>query len=181
LGSTALDRGGVVLLLDISDLLREVGSNKHVDFQASISVPNDEVEVVGPVRVSLDLFNTGKAIIGAFQVDGTLRGSCARCLAEARVPLKISFQEEFSSTDHDQGERVFAYHDDVLDPSEAIRQNVILAIPPKILCGPECRGLCPRCGADLNAGPCGCKPEEVDDRWAPLRKLLERPESGQGG
>jgi len=59
----------------------------------------------------------------------------------------------------------------ILDLTEAIRQNAIVAIPMKPLCREDCAGICPKCGKDLNQGECGCPTEEVDPRWAKLLKL----------
>jgi len=57
-----------------------------------------------------------------------------------------------------------------IDLTEAVREELLLAVPQYVVCRDDCRGLCPRCGADLNAGPCGCAPE-TDPRWAALTKL----------
>jgi uncharacterized protein len=60
----------------------------------------------------------------------------------------------------------------VLDIAEVVRQALLLEIPMHLLCKPDCLGLCPTCGQDLNAGPCGCLPADVDARWAELSALL---------
>ncbi|MDZ7374559.1 MAG: DUF177 domain-containing protein [candidate division KSB1 bacterium] len=61
-----------------------------------------------------------------------------------------------------------------IDIGDDVRQTLILAIPWKRLCSPECRGLCPRCGANLNVEPCRCPEPVVDPRWESLKKLMER-------
>ncbi|GAC1447213.1 MAG: hypothetical protein PVSMB4_01990 [Ktedonobacterales bacterium] len=61
----------------------------------------------------------------------------------------------------------------LLDLREAIRQNLLLALPMRTICREECAGLCPQCGHNLNAGPCGCEPEVVESRFETLRALLE--------
>jgi uncharacterized protein len=60
----------------------------------------------------------------------------------------------------------------LVDLTEAIRQNVLLALPMVTLCREDCKGLCPQCGHDLNLGPCECQPE-VDTRMSVLAKLLQ--------
>jgi uncharacterized protein len=60
-----------------------------------------------------------------------------------------------------------------IDIGDDVRQTLILALPWKRLCSPECRGLCPRCGANLNVEPCRCAEPVVDPRWEALKKLLE--------
>jgi uncharacterized protein len=58
-----------------------------------------------------------------------------------------------------------------IDLSEAVRQYMLLALPMKPLCREECAGLCPSCGHNLNLGPCGCPPSDIDPRFAPLTRL----------
>jgi uncharacterized protein len=57
----------------------------------------------------------------------------------------------------------------VIDLSDDVRQTVLLAVPLKLLCSNACKGLCPRCGADLNKEACTCPPEAIDGRWETLR------------
>jgi uncharacterized protein len=58
----------------------------------------------------------------------------------------------------------------VVDLAFALREELILAVPPFVECRPDCKGLCPRCGANLNDGPCDCPPRS-DPRWDALRGL----------
>ena len=68
------------------------------------------------------------------------------------------------------------YQGDRLDLGEVVREQVLLGLPLKPLCREDCQGLCPRCGKNRNAGPCGCTPEEEegDPRLEPLRKLFDK-------
>jgi uncharacterized protein len=69
--------------------------------------------------------------------------------------------------------RVFEARAPKLDLSEPVREEVVLAIDPYVVCDPECKGLCPRCGANLNVEVCGCSFDEPDPRWDALRALKE--------
>ena len=102
-----------------------------------------------------------------------VQSECRRCLTPVRVPLAQSLGLVFVT----EGEA--AEEDDCyvvparatwLDLSQAVREELILAVPQFVECRDDCRGLCPRCGADLNAGPCSCRPD-TDPRWAALTKL----------
>ncbi len=64
----------------------------------------------------------------------------------------------------------------ILDLTEALRQYRVMAEPMQPLCQPDCLGLCPRCGYNLNQGPCGCPRQQVDVRWAALGELAEKLE-----
>jgi uncharacterized protein len=61
----------------------------------------------------------------------------------------------------------------MIDLADDVRQTVVLAVPLKLLCKEECKGLCPRCGADLNKELCICPPEALDARWETLRRFRE--------
>jgi uncharacterized protein len=58
-----------------------------------------------------------------------------------------------------------------LELGQAVREEVVLAMNPYVVCDPECPGLCPQCGANLKEGPCGCEEDELDPRWDALREL----------
>jgi uncharacterized protein len=100
------------------------------------------------------------------------------------MPIHLSLQEEFLPTVDvhsgqplpplDEGEDVEVFRIDDhhhLDLTEAVRQALVTQLPMRPLCRPDCAGLCARCGADLNEGPCGCPDEPADDRWSVLRGL----------
>jgi uncharacterized protein len=120
---------------------------------------------------------------------GTAEIDCARCLERYPVALGQELdlfymprvvgqpdaqEEEVELSDRDV---VVGYYDgDRLDLGEVLREQVLLALPLKPLCREDCRGLCPRCGQNLNAAPCGCVPEEEpgDSRLEPLRLLIDK-------
>jgi uncharacterized protein len=134
-----------------------------------------------PVEGSFKLTRTNRGIL----VQGTLHTEvpveCSRCLKVFDYPLTVNIEEEyFPIIDVNSGTPVeipddtdsFTIDDHhILDLSEAIRQNALLAIPMKVLCRKDCRGLCQECGKNLNEGPCGCETEIIDPRWAQLAKL----------
>nr|MBN2278672.1 DUF177 domain-containing protein [candidate division Zixibacteria bacterium] len=106
---------------------------------------------------------------------------CSRCLAlfdtdltgELVFIIKTSLGESVLSKD--QGADIIHVEAGrpVVELTEVIRQALILAVPLKPLCDPECKGLCPGCGANLNEETCDCKIEEIDERWEGLKDLLE--------
>ena len=102
-----------------------------------------------------------------------VQAECRRCLTPVRVPLSQSLGLVFVTAGEAAGEDdcyVVPARATTLDLSQAVREELILAVPQFVECRDDCRGLCPRCGADLNAGPCSCRPE-TDPRWAALTKL----------
>jgi uncharacterized protein len=141
-----------------------------------------EFELLGPVRMGGRLTETGA---GTYYWHGTLharvRGACRRCLRELEVdvdqPVEVLFTEDAGSDD--PAAYVVPPNAAELDPSEAVREELILGAPAYVLCGEDCRGFCPRCGSDLNAGACACAPEP-DLRWAALEALKTAPPKDEG-
>jgi uncharacterized protein len=106
-------------------------------------------------------------------ISGTSRDDCRRCLRDVATPVSERVQLLFGELGEDTADDpdVFEYdpraHE--LDIRAAVREQWLLIAPRFAQCRDDCAGLCPTCGADLNAGPCGCA-ETVDDRWAALRQ-----------
>ena len=73
----------------------------------------------------------------------------------------------------EENDEIILLENGAFDLGDLARTVFLLDLDTKILCSPDCKGLCPRCGADLNQGPCGCK-KDADPRWAALAKLLEQ-------
>jgi uncharacterized protein len=126
------------------------------------------------VRVTGRLSATGT---GQFywhgRISGDITTDCRRCLTEAHAHVEdeshIIYAEEDETTADDPDVYLVEGGADDLDLRPAIREEWLLAQPRFVLCRDDCKGLCPRCGADLNAGPCDCPPQ-ADSRWDSLRK-----------
>lgn len=104
--------------------------------------------------------------------------SCDRCLEEYDRDLTADFQLVYSKEERigvvdDDDFRVLGEKQTEIDLREDIRENILLVIPMKHLCEETCKGLCPRCGANLNFEQCDCQQEVIDPRWEAL-KMLQR-------
>jgi len=108
---------------------------------------------------------------------------CDRCLEEFDTDisgdLKLYYsktlpEEEYASyfKEFDDEVRLLSAGLTEIDITKDVRDTLLLAIPMKKLCREDCKGLCPRCGHNLNQGPCNCSQETIDPRWAALKKLL---------
>lgn len=123
-------------------------------------------------------------VTGSFTA--TIASNCHRCLKPTEVELKRSFHLTYMPVDPgrlakeeielDPDELEVSYLEKMLLPlHEMIREQIYLTLPMKVLCRPDCTGLCPHCGADLNEVECGCSEEEMDPRWASLKAIGNRP------
>ena len=169
------------MLYNVSQLMREpVGSSRTDQVEADIDIPAGSAHPTS-VTGQVDLIRTLNGVLARAGLATTLTEACSRCLQPAAVPLQLAVEEEFIPTvDPITGGRLPEPEESTpfriderhhLDLAEAVRQAALLEQPIAPLCRPDCRGLCPNCGADLNAGPCQCPAEPVDDRWAALREL----------
>jgi len=104
---------------------------------------------------------------------------CDRCLEEFTLPVKDSTRVVFSSDPDmvalaDEEIRPLTKDAAEIDLTSDVRDTLVLALPLKTVCRPECKGLCSRCGANLNKESCRCSPARRDARWAGLDKFLEK-------
>lgn len=107
------------------------------------------------------------------RIEGEVSLQCRRCLTDVAAPVAEEVHFLFTDADDrevDEDQDVYRVPPRAgeLDMRPAVREQWLLAVPSFAECREECKGLCPRCGADLNAAPCEC-PQEVDSRWAALR------------
>jgi uncharacterized protein len=105
------------------------------------------VELRKPVKVTAAFSRITNAVTVDMTIDGHLATACSRCLE----PIERDFQKKLKlNYPLDRDNPILLLDDD-------IREEIILEYPLNPLCCAECKGLCPRCGANLNAGPCGCE------------------------
>jgi uncharacterized protein len=109
------------------------------------------------------------------EFDVRLVGPCVRCLGDAGLDVAVNDRQYQATAPEDDEELRTPYlQDDRLDLSAWARDAVALALPDQILCRPDCAGLCPVCGRDLNVEPHEHEEEGGDERWAKLAELKDR-------
>lgn len=113
----------------------------------------------------------------------SLNMNCSRCLVQFHHQLESDFASEYVSRSAknkaEESDAVFedetpTYHGDKLDINDLIQESLLLAIPMKIVCDENCKGICPDCGQALNEKTCQCNTYKPDPRLAPLADLLKR-------
>ena len=173
----------------VGQQLREpVGSVTHYEIRESKLLPQGE-DSISELTGSVDFLRTDEGILVSATLRCTVAARCSRCLSDISFPLTLTFQEEYLPTvDASTGELLPLPADpdaflidkhQVLDLTEAVRQYWLTAEPMQPLCKPDCLGLCPHCGYNLNQGPCGCSEQETDARWAALAELAVNMEQEQ--
>ena len=147
--------------IDVTIAPIELGGERYV------VVPEDV-----PAELSVTRASTGWVF--GLRLAARLHGPCMRCLGDAVLEERLDLREyQASSPDSDELTTPYLV-DDRLDLSAWARDSLLLALPDKILCRPDCAGLCPVCGKDLNVEPHEHGEEEPDPRWAALSKLRDK-------
>jgi uncharacterized protein len=131
--------------------------------------------VPGTVPADLTITRASTGTVFALSFDARIHGPCYRCLADAVIDLPTSARE-YQATNPGESEELRTPYvtDDNLDLSGWARDALALALPDKILCKPDCAGLCPVCGRDLNVEPHVHEEAEADLRWSALAELRDR-------
>ena len=162
-----------VLKLQVGFLLSETaGYSRDTDFDVpSLRVADDLM--LDHLGGSLHLSRTTRGILvqGKFEVD--FKSECSRCLEEADVHLAIPIEELFVYPP-EPGADLIVPETGLLDLVPLLREEIILTTPIGTLCRPDCAGLCPDCGHNLNEGPCDCRSEAIDPRLTALQELKKR-------
>ena len=161
--------------------LRELAQGRAVETRGELKqddpvLDGTEVRLQEPVAVQGRLQALGD---GRFYWQGTARtvvaGECRRCLTPVETPLQLEigalFTQDPDAQDDPDSYPVAPDATDI-DVTPAVREELVLAAPRYVVCRDDCKGICPQCGKDLNAGPCDCAPV-TDARWQPLKALKD--------
>jgi uncharacterized protein len=126
------------------------------------------------VATAVVVNRVGSGTVFALSFSARLHGPCYRCLTDAVLDLEVA-SREYHATNPDSEDVQSPYvTDDRVDLSAWARDAVSLMLPDKILCRPDCAGLCPACGRDLNVEPHEHEEQRDDPRWAALAELKDR-------
>jgi len=147
------------------------------EFGTDAAEINLERPISGPVGVSIVLEKTGNQVRlkGSVTAEGGF--SCDRCTAEFRRPIVAAYRmyyvaegEQFDGIDPSEIQSITPGSGSI-DVTEDVRQTILLAVPLKLLCSEQCKGLCPHCGKNMNTDSCSCTVEREETRWEALRPL----------
>ena len=166
------------MLLGLSKIIDSPGAS--VPFSVSVDLSDLRYGVSYPVSEPVVaqgvVRNTAGVLLMKGNVTTTIHGICDRCAAEfdrfIDFPIDVVLVTELSNEENED-EWVFPLEGDSADLDDIVRTVFVLNLDSKLLCKDDCKGLCHRCGKNLNDGPCGCR-KEPDPRFAALRQLLEK-------
>lgn len=132
-----------------------------------------EFPLMNPAEVDVKVRNArGGSFIVEVSGAARLEAVCSRCLKTFELSSPFALTEEFREQpgESDPLQDYFRFTGDKLYVDDMVSDAVAVSLPMRVVCQVTCRGLCPRCGSDLNQGPCACEPLQ-DDRWAALSQF----------
>lgn len=166
------------MLLGLSKIVDCPGAS--VPFSASVDLRDLRYGVTNPVSepvlASGTVRNTAGVLVMTGEITTCIHGICDRCASafdrEIHFPINVVLVTEMANEENED-EWVFPLEGDSANLDDIVRTVFVLNLDSKLLCKEDCKGLCHRCGKNLNEGPCNCQ-KELDPRFAALKQLLEK-------
>ena len=172
--------------LDLRPLL---AGDKLLSFDYELKLDTDDTDPLScfsdasfpsPMKVKGDITNTAGYMRMSLSLSVDYESSCARCLSPVSGSFALDLEKTVAPRDvlvdlpEERLDDYVIIEDGFLDMDEQLKEQLELEFPARFLCHEDCRGLCQRCGKNLNEGECGCDTKEIDPRLLPLQKLLEQ-------
>lgn len=166
-----------MIKINVAEIKKRLVGEKTLAYElspAELEIKPNELLIEGTVNLKGNISNTGDVLLLQAVMTAQVQRTCGRCLKEFTGITRAEVVEKFypASAEHIEND-AFVYDSDVIDITEPLREGLLLAEPMQALCKPDCRGLCPVCGADLSDGDCGCDRFTVDPRLAALKQFIK--------
>ena len=171
----------IVMRIELENLEHGKSDFTHVYQPDELGAFDERVGLIEPVNVSGKVRLAGTKVFVNGHIETRARVECDRCLQPIELPVKTDFDLQYITggdyessgaaelTEEEMGVAVF--DGEAIDVDEIVKEQVLLAVPTRMLCRPDCKGICPDCGIDRNTGECACATKDVDPRWAALKNL----------
>jgi len=170
-----------VMRVELVNLERGRGDFAHLYQPDELGSLDDRMSLVEPVEVSGKVRLAGAEVFVNGHIETRAQVECDRCLQRVDVEVKADFALPYiTGADYESSGTAELTEDEMsvsvfdgesIDIDEIVKEQILLAVPARMLCRPDCRGICPECGIDKNTGDCACVTDEVDPRWAALKNL----------
>lgn len=166
--------------IDLNSFEREKAIDETLSIGA-VDIDLATVRMASPISLEGQVVKTSGVVALTGRLTGIVEIDCDRCLESVQRPLDIDLDLEFVPNRQGGDETNLELHlDDMkrdeLDGSEInladiAREQILLDLPQQFFCKDDCRGLCEKCGTNLNLKECDCEDDEIDPRWAALKNL----------
>lgn len=161
--------------INISDLLQQKADTIAFEFYADkddLKRDGFEISLKGKAKITGEAYYDGEIVSVTGRIAGVMAAVCSRCLKVYDYSIDVGFDEKFSKDEQDD-EDVYPVKNNEIDLKDLVIDQIILSMPLKMLCNENCKGLCPKCGCNLNEGSCSCDRNIVDPRFAVLKDLFK--------
>ena len=167
--------------IELDGLEEQGGKFSRVYEVDELPLDDEEVRLVEPAEIQGRARRVWTEVELRGRVSAKLEVPCGRCLNPVEVPISTGFTERFvravswaADEQHELQEEdlnLAVFDGEAIELEDLVREEILLAIPAQVLCREECKGLCPTCGIDRNAGSCQCEDSNGDSRWEKLKEL----------
>jgi uncharacterized protein len=167
--------------IELENLEGGKGGFAHVYQPDDLNPVDDGVSLIAPAAVNGRVRLSGHEVFVNGHVDTRARVECDRCLKPLELPVSADFSLEYiTGSDYESSQAaelteaemsVAVFDGEAIDVDEVVKEQILLAVPARMLSREDCKGICPECGADRNTGECCCVAKDIDPRWAALKNL----------
>ncbi|MCI1943876.1 YceD family protein [Clostridium luticellarii] len=160
--------------LNISELLDENIFLKELELKVKdegFYYGGEYIKLLQPMNFNGTLSKAGDIFELKGRLHSLLQLTCSRCSEKFPYAVDIPIAERFTNSSNGDEELIFI-DGDIIDITEILENNIILSLPIKRLCREDCRGLCQKCGTNLNYSECHCKDDDIDPRLAKLKDMF---------
>lgn len=166
--------------IDITDIIERDGAVKR--FKMNVDKLDNHktgggmsiVNLLGDIHIEGEIYSNEGILNVTARIFGQLEAKCYRCLKKIVEPFSVDMDETFEHANSSESLDSYKYSGRILDITQAVIDSIYLNIPDRILCEPECKGLCPECGSNLNEKRCGCRKQSGENKgFSALRDLFK--------
>lgn len=164
------------------DRLKELGGGFSQSYEVGgLPLDDQDIRLAEPADVNGRVRRSGNDVELRGEVRTRVQVGCSRCLKPVELPIHAEFDERFvpavSWRAEEQHElraedlNLAVFDGEAIELDDLVREEILLAVPARVLCREDCQGLCPLCGIDRNASSCRCGIADGDERWEQLKNL----------
>ena len=168
--------------IELENLEGGKGDFAHVYQPDDLNPVDERISLSEPVTVSGKVRLAGNEVFVNGHVETRAQVECDRCLQPVEMPVSADFALEYITGSEyessgaaeltEEEMSVSVFDGQAIDVDEIVKEQIVLAVPTRMLCREDCKGICPECGTDRNTGECSCATDETDPRWAALKNLI---------
>ncbi len=165
------------MIIDLSEIIKNDSAkiilDEDISFEA-VEFLGERFQFEKPLHINGRIINNTKSLELVAEVKGEMEVCCARCREPLTVGVEFDVNEVImQNADDITEEDVIIIDGEEIDVAEVILNNFLMNISGKYLCSDDCKGLCPKCGVNLNKGECNCGDDDIDPRWAKLAEIMK--------